>query len=169
MATNAARRKAKYVEAVTRGEGFMPWQRRESVSEEERAFRQAVERRKTRMLAESSQVRHPVLMTEEVIDRIEGNCRAARWAGQWLRRQKQLADYVVAQPEGFVEQMLSEETPLTRYTFTCPRCIGVKSQEGLDGTNIAWDTHDPDRIRCRSCGQVYPDPKYPELAHLDLS
>ena len=162
------KRKAEYVEAVTRGEGWMPWQRRESVSEEERAFRQAVERRKTRMLAESGRVRHPVLMTEEVIDRIGKNSRSAPWAGQWLNRQRQQADDVVAQPEGFVERMLTEETPLTRYTFTCPRCIGVKSQEGTDGQIIQWDPRDPDRIRCRACEQVYPDPKYPELGRLEF-
>ncbi|MSS72755.1 MAG: hypothetical protein EXS64_14875 [Candidatus Latescibacteria bacterium] len=162
------KRKAEYVEAVTRGEGWMPWQRREPVSEEERTFRQAVERRKGRMLAERDRVRHPVLMTGEVIDRIEKNSRSAPWARQWLGRQRQLADHIVGQPEGFIERMLTEETPLTRYTFTCPRCIGVKSQEGTDGKIIQWDPLDPDRLRCGACGQVYPDPKYPELARLEF-
>ena len=53
-------RKAEYVHAVTRGAGFMPWQK-PGISEAGRTFRQEIEKRKDELLAVSNSVPHPVL------------------------------------------------------------------------------------------------------------
>ena len=50
-------RKVEYVSAVVRGEGFLPWQEK-GVSDEERAFRAEMERRKDEMLAKRVPVKH---------------------------------------------------------------------------------------------------------------
>ncbi len=162
----ALNRKADYVARVTRGEGWMPWQDQGSSSAEERAFREGVERRKEEMLSSRVRVRHPVLLGEREIEQARKNIRRADWAKRWFEGQRALADYVAGQGDGYVERMLPKETPWTGYTFACPNCIGVKSQEGTEYSIIAWDHRDPDVIRCRRCGQVYPDAKYPEAGRL---
>ncbi len=50
MAGKQGRREA-YIARVSRGEGFMPWQKKERTSPEKRAFRGSMERRKDEMLA----------------------------------------------------------------------------------------------------------------------
>ncbi len=162
----ALRRKADYVARVTRGEGWMPWQNQEQTSEEERAFRESVEQRKTDMLASRVRVRHPVLLTEQNIDQTHKNIRRADWAKQWFEKQKALADHVIGQSEGYIEQMIPAETPWTGYTFVCPNCIGKKSQEGTEYSIIDWDYRRPDEIRCKRCGHAYPSAKYPETGIL---
>jgi hypothetical protein len=153
-----------YVERVTRGEGWMPWQSRGQSSTEERSFREGVERRKEEML--SSGVRDPVLMREGEVEQTRRNIRRAKWARRWFEKQRALADHVAGQREGYVERMIPKETPWTGYTFACPNCIGVKSQEGTEYSIIDWDHRDPDVIRCKRCGQVYPGEKYPETGTL---
>ncbi|MBI2951146.1 heparinase II/III family protein, partial [bacterium] len=162
----ALRRKADYVARVTRGEGWMPWQARDRTSEEERAFREKVERRKAEMLSSGVRVLHPVLLTEREIDQARKNIRRTDWAKRWFEGHRRIADHVVAQGDDYVERMLPEETPWTGYTFACPNCIGVKSQEGAEYTIIGWDHRRPDEMTCKCCGQVYPSEKYPETARL---
>ncbi|MSS72756.1 MAG: hypothetical protein EXS64_14880 [Candidatus Latescibacteria bacterium] len=164
MAASASKRKADYVEAVTRGEGWMPWQGRERVSEAERVFRAEVERRKDEMLGR--RMRSPVLITEREIAQARKNIRRADWAKRWFEGKKRIADHIVRQKAGYVDHMLPELTPWTGYTFACPNCIGVKSQEGAEYTLIGWDHRRPDEIRCTCCGQVYPSARYPETASL---
>ena len=84
-------RKTAYVDAVTRGEGWMPWQTHGPVSPEEAAFRRRIERRKDRMLAGSSRIRRPALLGDDVFDRIERNARSAAWARKWVKQQRDIA------------------------------------------------------------------------------
>jgi len=162
----ALRRKADYVARVTRGERWMPWQDHNRTSEEERTFREEVERRKETMLSTGVRVRHPVLLTEREIDQARKNIRRTDWAKRWFEGHRRIADHVVAQGDDYVERMLPEETPWTGYTFVCPNCIGVKSQEGTEYSIIDWDYRDPDLIRCKRCGHAYPGEKYPETGTL---
>ena len=163
--SDAADRKAEYVDAVTRGAGFMPWQER-GVSEDERAFRESIERRKDEILAGRIEVRGPVLLTEADIEQARRNIEGADWARQWYRQHKGVADYVVAQPADYSERMIPELTPTHTYGFTCPNCMGRQSQEGVGSSLIDWDYHEPDVLSCRRCGHVYPSEKYPETAKL---
>lgn len=157
-------RKADYVARVTRGEGFMPWQAR-GVSAAESAFRAEIEARKDRLLAARAPVRHPVLLVEGDLQRARRNAGAADWARDWLAGHRRIADHVMAQPDGYVERMVSELTPGFAYAFTCPRCVGTKSQEASG--RAAWDYRDPDVIRCPWCDQAYPSDATPETARLE--
>jgi len=159
-------RKRDYIRRVTRGEGFMPWQARESSCPEEDEFRSRMERRKGRMLACRTRVRRPVLLTDEDLARARKNAKRADWAREWLDKVWETAEHVASQPDGYVEEMLPELTPTNPYGFTCPNCVGTKSLEGMAYTSLEWDYRRPDIVRCGACGQTYPDPKFPETGRL---
>lgn len=166
MAEDILNRKADYIDRVTRGEGFMPWQAQEPVSEQEQRFREAMERRKDALLAARMPVAHPILLTDREIARARRNAERAEWARQGLQEHLTVADHVVSQPPGYVERTIPGLTPTNPYGLTCPACVGRKSQEGMGYRRMAWDYRDPDRIRCEACGQTYPDPAYPETGTL---
>ena len=158
-------RKTEYVHAVTRGAGYMPWQA-QGVSKAEREFRAAVENRKDAMFAKSMSVVHPVLLREAALERARKAIEGHDWAGDWFESHKRTADFILEQPDGYIEDMLSPETPSSEYGMTCPNCVGRKSQEGRGSGLMHWDRNDPEQLRCRECGQCYPDPAYPETAEL---
>jgi hypothetical protein len=160
-----ADRKATYVRAVTRGGGLMTWQEA-GPSEEERRFRASIEKRKDDLMAARAAVAHPVMIGPEQIEQARRNIASAEWARHWASKIRELADFVVSQPDDYVERMIPELTPGNTYGFTCPNCVGRSSQEG-SGVSIArWDYRKPDLITCSQCGQVYPSEKYPETATL---
>ena len=160
-----ADRKSEYVEAVTRGAGFMPWQER-GVSREERDFRREIEARKDRMLAERATLQHPAILSRAELERAKRNIRRASWARDWLARQQRIADHVVAQPDGYVEAMIPELTPWFCYGMTCPNCVGKKSQEAMGDGMMLWRHTEPEVLTCRYCGQQYPSPDFPETGKL---
>lgn len=159
--------KAAYVHAVVRGAGFLPWQER-GVSEAERAFRAEIEARKDQLLQHSASVPHPVLYSEEDLERARAHAANGGWPKDWADVHIRRGDYVLAQPAGWVEDMIPERTPTHSYGFTCPHCVGEKSQEAVGSSLVDWSHENPDQLRCRACGQTYPDPKYPETATLAL-
>ena len=164
---NTVRNRDAYIDAVTRGEGFMPWQNRESVSAEEREFRQRIEARKDSLLAAAGDVVHPVFMTREDLERIRRNIEVSEDSRRWFDALREKCDYLVQQDPSYVDHMIPALTPLSHYSFVCPNCIGRKSIEGSSESGIiSWNWREPDQLRCQSCGQVYPSVDYPETATL---
>ena len=159
-------RKAEYVRAVVRGAGLMPWQA-PGVSEAEREFRAMIEARKDAMLAKAKPA-HPAYYSAEAIARAKANVAAHEWAEGWLANQVALAEEVVAQPEGWIAAMIPREAPAHAYGFTCPVCVGEKSQEGVGDPLVAWNYRSPDEFSCRACGTVYPNADFPETLILQL-
>jgi len=160
-----AKHKAEYVSFVTQGGGLVPWQQQDE-TEAERDFRRQIEARKLQWLNERTPIKHPVLLTPTEIDRARKNIQTTPWAAEWYEGLKTIADYVIAQPPTYVHDMIPELTPTNPYGFTCPNCVGVKSQEAVGISLMEWDYHDPDRCSCGQCGHVYPSEKYPETAKL---
>lgn len=162
-----SQRHAEYVARVTRGEGFMPWQK-PGLSAKEDAFRVAMEARKDEMLRQRARVRRPALVTEAQLARLRRNIRSADWAKAWYAEIKEVADYIVRQPAGYVEQMIEELSATNGYAWNCPNCVGLKSQEG-GGTLYkgTWDYRQPDVVSCKFCGHSYPSADYPETAILE--
>lgn len=161
----AATPKSKYIKAVTRGAGLMPGQSA-GASAQERAFREQIEQRKSDLLEARVPLKHPVMMTPEAMERARRNIASADWAKMWADRNREIADYVAGQPADYVERMIPELTPTNTYGFTCPHCVGKKSQEGTGSSLMGWDYRKPDVCTCRRCGQVYPSDAYPEDAKL---
>ena len=156
-----------YIEAVVRGEGFLPWQNNERDSEAERAFRAEVESRKDALLATAVPVEHPAMLTADDIARARRNIEHADWAARWFEGERELANHAVAGGSAWVETMIPELTSMQGYGFTCPNCVGVHSQEGAGAWRIAdWDWRNPEVMTCKACGQTYPDDKFPEAGRL---
>lgn len=155
-----------YVKRATTGRGFASWQSKNVPSDLEIKFRLNVERRKTRMLKNRVRVRHPTLLGTEELDRARRNIRKANWAREWHTQQKRTADFIVRQPDGYVDAMLEEGTPWIGYSFICPNCCGVKSFPGVEYTTIQWEYQKPDQITCTACGHRYPSRKHPETFEL---
>ena len=157
--------KASYVHAITRGGGLMPWQS-PGLSEAEAFFRRSIEERKSRMLRDRLPVEHPVLLTEKDIARARRNISSSEEAGAWFAALVDRAEFLAGRPDSFIDDMIAEETPWHTYGFTCPNCVGTKSQEGAGSRIVEWDVHRPDEFRCTACGQSYPHPDFPETAGL---
>ena len=121
--------KASYVHAITRGGGLMPWQS-PGLSEAEAFFRRSIEERKSRMLRDRLPVEHPVLLTEKDIARARRNISSSEEAGAWFAALVDRAEFLAGRPDSFIDDMIAEETPWHTYGFTCPNCVGTKSQEG---------------------------------------
>ncbi len=160
-----ARRK-EYIDAAVNGVGFLPWQEH-GVSEAEMGFRMALEARKDETLANAIPIEHPCLLRREDLDRARRRVAEADWAQAWFAAHKARADAVIEQPDGYVEAMIEELTPWFGYGFTCPNCVGRLSQEGTGNSLYEWRPDKPDVIRCRPCGQTYPDAAFPETATLE--
>jgi len=165
-AQDSADRKAEYVHAVTRGGGLMPWQE-SGISVVEKTFREKMEARKDALLARGS-TEHPVLLSPDHIETARRNIAETDWAKGWLANQRQMADYIVGQGPDWIAHMLPAEAPAHAYGFTCPNCVGDKSQEATGRSLFSWSYKNPDEISCRKCGQVYPDAMFPETAVLQL-
>jgi hypothetical protein len=157
--------KAAYVHAVTRGAGMMPGQA-PYPSPEETAFRETMEARKDALLTHSARVRHPVLYTEDELNRARANVESSEWARGWRDNQVALADFVLKQPAGWIETMIPLESPAHGYGFTCPKCVGDKSQEAVGYSLASWSHEVPEQLACTACGQTYPHPDFPETAEL---
>ena len=156
-----------YVHAVTRGAGLLPGQQ-PYPSERETAFRTEMEARKDDLLRHSASAHHPVLYTEEELARARANAETSEWARGWRDNQIALADYVAAQSEEWIAAMIPMESPAHGYGFTCPHCVGDKSQEAVGYSLATWSYKEPDQLTCAACGQTYPDPAYPETAVLHM-
>lgn len=159
-------RKDEYVHAAVRGAAFMPWQV-PGVSDDEAAFRAEIESRKDALLARASVV-HPAFYDAATIARARENASRYDWAQTWVAGQVAFAEEIVLQPEGWIARMIPSEAPSHAYGFTCPVCVGVKSQEGVGDPIVVWDFRHPEEFHCRACGTVYPNERYPETAWLRL-
>ena len=155
--------KQDYIHAVTRGAGLAPGQQPRPSPEEEE-FRAYIEDRKTALLQEAHEVERPAILAHDQLERGRKNVRETPWGEKWFQGRKTLADYLIAQPDDYIERMIPTLTPGNPYGFTCPNCVEKRTQEGAG--RAKWSHHDPDVIVCAVCGQMYPSPDYPESAIL---
>ena len=157
--------KDEYVRAAVRGAGMLAGQA-PAPAPEETAFREEMERRKDAFLADSVSVIHPAMLSDAQIAQAKKNAAETDWGRDWVNSQISAADAFLGQDEGFVEQLLSPLTPWFEYGFTCPNCVGRLSQEGVGSSLVEWSVSEPEIIRCKACGQTYPDAAFEETAPL---
>ncbi len=89
------------------------------------------------------------------------NVRRYAWAQAIVGEWKEEVAYAMEQGRGFFEEMISELTMWSQYGQNCPVCVGRLSTMGETGI-YDWDVRDPDKLVCKYCKTVYPDPEYPE-------
>jgi len=87
------------------------------------------------------------------------------WARRIVEGWKRTVRVVMERDREFVDQMIAELTPWPTYGQNCPVCVGKKSSMGECGI-YRWNVDDPDKLVCKYCGTVYPNPKYPETGKL---
>jgi len=68
---------------------------------------------------------------------------------------------------GFFAEFIPELTPGSFYGQNCPACVGDKSLMGEGKGLFSWSLKEPDVVRCRRCGAVFPNEAYPETGVLE--
>ncbi len=86
---------------------------------------------------------------------------AQRIVAGWRRRVTPLMD----QDRLFVDEMIDELTPWSHYGQNCPACVNKQSSMG-ECNLYKWSIAKPDQLKCKYCGTVYPNAKYPETGTL---
>ena len=93
------------------------------------------------------------------------NIKRYPWAQRIVARWERRVGYLMEQDRRFVDDMISELTPWSTYGQNCPVCVNKKSSMG-ECNLYRWDVAEPDKLTCKYCGTVYPNPKYPETGEL---
>ena len=89
------------------------------------------------------------------------NAERYSWAQAIVRDWKQETEFVLSAEPSFLAGLISETTPWPKFGQSCPACVGKKSTEG-ETSLYEWSIRDPDHLKCRYCGTVYPNADYPE-------
>ncbi|MFO7945319.1 MAG: heparinase II/III family protein, partial [Armatimonadota bacterium] len=100
------------------------------------------------------------------IQRARENVGRYGWAQHIVDGWKSSVSYIMQQDRDFVEEMIPHATPWPEYGQNCPVCVGKQSSMGECGL-YRWSPRDPDKLVCKYCGTVYPNPKYPETGTLE--
>ncbi|MFP3904188.1 MAG: heparinase II/III family protein, partial [Armatimonadota bacterium] len=103
--------------------------------------------------------------TDDVL-RARENMKRYDWAQRIVDGWKSSVAYVMQQDRDFVEEMIPYTTPWPEYGQNCPVCVGKQSSMGECGL-YRWNIREPDRLVCKYCGTVYPNPEYPETGTLE--
>ncbi len=93
------------------------------------------------------------------------NVERYRWAEQIVAGWRRRVDHLISQDRRFVDEMIGDLTPWSPYGQNCPACVNKKSSMG-ECNLYRWNIAEPDRLVCKYCGTVYPNPEYPETGRL---
>ncbi|MCE5231130.1 heparinase II/III family protein [bacterium] len=157
-------RREQIIQTIVRGGGLAPGQDRK-LTTAEIEFRRQMEKRKDALLANRLAIQHPAMLDSRAKEIALKNIAQADWARRMADGWKRQADELVAQPKGWVDSMIPEQTPWYSFGMTCPNCVGKKSPEGA-GLRMKWDWRHPDSYTCGYCGEKFPSEKYPETQAL---
>ena len=93
------------------------------------------------------------------------NVQRHRWAQQIVAGWRRRVAPFMEQDRPFVEVMIDELTPWSLYGQNCPACVNKQSSMG-ECNLYKWSIARPDELKCKYCGTVYPNSKYPETGTL---
>jgi hypothetical protein len=111
---------------------------------------------------------HPALeIKADDIARARANIAAHDWAKKYRDDLVSSLDPDIARltPE-WIEQMIPETTPLDGAFTPCPACRELGKPLNPHG-NWIWNPNAMDKLRCGTCGTVFPNDKYSENAVLN--
>lgn len=100
------------------------------------------------------------------IARARANLEAHPWARHILAGYRSRVAYAMSLDRAALRAMVPDLTPWSTYGQVCPACVGEKCAMGESGV-WRWNARDPERLMCKYCGHVYPDPAYPETGVLE--
>lgn len=87
------------------------------------------------------------------------------WAQRIVAGWRRIVTPLMEQDRRFVDEMIDEQTPWPQYGQNCPACVNKQSSMG-ECNLYKWSIAAPDQLKCKYCGMVYPNPKYPETGKL---
>lgn len=93
------------------------------------------------------------------------NLKRYAWSKDIVEGWKQRVERALREDREFFEDMISPLTPWPLYGQNCPACVGKQSTMGESGL-YEWSVAEPDKLRCKYCGTVYPNSKYPETGSI---
>ena len=105
------------------------------------------------------------LYKPEDVAKARENVKRYKWAQAIVNGWKRSVDYAMQQDREFFEEMIPELTPWTTYGQNCPACVGKQSSMGECGL-YKWNVKTPDKLVCKYCRTVYPNPDYPETGSM---
>jgi hypothetical protein len=105
------------------------------------------------------------LYKQRDLENARENARRYPWARSLVDGWRRSVEYAMKQERPFFERMVTELTNWPTYGQNCPACVGRKSSMGECGI-YKWSLTDPDKLTCKYCGTVYPNPKYPETGSM---
>ena len=112
---------------------------------------------------ERATVAHPCLTIKPAdLARAKQNIQRYEWARQHAGNvEKSARKNVDRFTPQFIERMIEPTTPLSTHFTPCPAC----REQGKTWTphgQWEWSIDRPDELKCKVCGTVFPNPKYPE-------
>jgi hypothetical protein len=103
-------------------------------------------------------VRHPAtIFTADDIQMARTNVVQHAWAAEALERVLRRIEAAGSIDRAWAERYISAITPYAPHFTMCPRCEFAPMHGAY-----AWDPAEPQQIRCKGCGAVYPNAEYPE-------
>ncbi|NPV47136.1 MAG: hypothetical protein HPY69_09250 [Armatimonadetes bacterium] len=94
------------------------------------------------------------------------NLERYQWARDILAGYRSTVAYAMSLDCAALRAMVPDLTPWSTYGQVCPACVGEKCAMGESGV-WKWSARDPEKLTCKYCGRVYPDPAYPETGVLE--
>ncbi|MDA0748689.1 MAG: heparinase II/III family protein, partial [bacterium] len=103
-------------------------------------------------------VRHPVtIFSNEDINRARENIAHHTWAKQSLDTLLERVHAAGSVTARWARTYVPSTTPYAPSFTMCPKCEFAPMHGAYD-----WFPNDPEHIRCKGCGTVYPNDEYPE-------
>ncbi|NOZ20397.1 MAG: hypothetical protein GXP25_04830 [Planctomycetes bacterium] len=93
------------------------------------------------------------------------NIKQYKWAENILKRYVRAGNSCLEKDKAFFDAMVPDLTPWPVYGQNCPACVGKQSSMGETGL-YRWSVKEPDKLTCKYCKTVYPNPKYPEAGSM---
>jgi hypothetical protein len=113
--------------------------------------------------AHRASVSHPAATIKAAdITRARENIARYKWAQDYAAsRENSVAGVLPKLTPAYLEQMIPETTPGDILFTPCPACRDL-GKPRLDHGDWQWSASDPEHLKCRVCGTVFPNEKYPE-------
>jgi len=100
------------------------------------------------------------------IENARENLKRYAWAKDIVHGWKNSTKFALQQDRQFFVDLIPELTPGSFYGQNCPACVGKKSLMG-ETSLFLWSVTEPNSVKCKRCGTVFPSEAYPETGVLE--
>ena len=109
------------------------------------------------------------MIKAEDLQRAKENLRSHEWARQYLDAlRKRVTPWKDKISSEFLEGFIPETTPGSVFATPCPSCR-AQGKPYLSHGDWDWSALRPEELRCKPCGAVFPNEKFPESVVLQTT